>query len=266
MTSSAVKKKRYEGLMQFQERLRQALACIQASFPGRFSPADQSEQLKGLNTHYLSHFLLNAQSAETNETMSGSSPLLMAIEQLSDDPTDWKYPSPADDVKISAWLDSGDPLACSQMFWLLAAGLSEHPVFDLNQLFARGSVRSTLVEAMSQSWMSHERTELFDSFRQDAEQIFSAENTLVSTDGCSVSLVMQGSTSLSSEKAFEAAIKHLKSSERHLVIFSYEGGEKPRIQCAFLTPMRLPLKEPQSFALKGFVLLRDIKKTAKQDK
>ncbi|RZA19284.1 MAG: hypothetical protein EOP10_19795 [Proteobacteria bacterium] len=245
--------------------MRQALVCIQASFPNRFATAAQSSLLAGLNSPHLSHFLMAAQGSEFGEDtpVLESNHLLMTIEQLDDDQTDWKNQVPAGAVKIAAWLNSADPLACSQMFWLLAAGASQAKALDLGQLNARGALQTTLKDSGSQSWMQGERVHLFERFTSDAEKIFRVEKKLVSTDGCTVSLFVEGETTLSSEKAFEAAIKILKNSERHMVIVNYIGGQKPRLQCVFLTPMRLPLKELQTSSLKGFVLLRDIKETVK---
>ncbi|MES2744882.1 MAG: hypothetical protein V4655_05620 [Bdellovibrionota bacterium] len=265
MTGSAVKKKRFEGLIQFQEPLRQALVCIQASFPNRFATAAQSSLLAGLNTPHLSHFLMATDGPEFGEDTPSleANHLLMTVEQLDDDQTDWKNQVPSSDVKIAAWINSADPLACTQMFSLLAAGVSHAATLDLSQLSVLGALQTTLNESQSQSWMQGERVHLFEDFASDAEKIFRVEKKTVTTDGCTVSLFVEGETTLNAEKAFEAAIKILKNSERHLVIVNYIGGLKPRLQCVFLTPMRLPLKELQTSSLKGFVLLRDIKETAK---
>ena len=88
----------------------------------------------------------------------------------------------------------------------------------------------------------------------------------LATDGCSVSLLLEGPTSLSWKDLTSKALSHLAKPDRHLVAVNYTSGVQPCLQCAYLTPMRLPLKELQTSTLKGFLLLRDIKETAKVSK
>ncbi len=268
MTGTAVKRKRFEGLIHFQEPLRQALVCIQAAYAGRFATAFQSEFIKARDTKDLSHFLLTSDGSDLGEVSATLEErhLLMAIEQLDDGQENWKKSLPEPDVKISAWLNTGDPLVCQQLYLLLAMAVAETSEFDLSRMNALGSIETELNKARSEAWMSAERISLYDEFQKDVAKIFKIDRERISTDGCSVSYLVEGETSLSAEDAFRAIIQGLKSNSRHLVIANYISGPKPRLQCVYLTPMRLPLKELQNVGLKGFVLLRDIKeKAAKQN-
>lgn len=264
MTGTAVKRKRFEGLIQFQEPLRQALVCIQASGAARFATAIQSEFLQARNTPDLSHFLLTSDGSAIGDLTKGieAKHLLMAVEQLEEGEVSWKHKTPRPDVKISAWVNSGDPLVCQQLYCLLAAAGNNQSTFDLNELSPTGTLKNSFKDSMNKVWVKGERQDLFEDFMRDAGKIFQAEKTVVASDGCTVSLLVEGFTNLKAAEAHVLAIKHLKKATRHLVIVNYIGGPRPRLQCVYLTPMRLPLKELQSSAHKGFVLLRDIKETA----
>ena len=265
MMDPAAKKKRFEGLIQFKEPLRQALACIHAANSRRFATSLQSDFVKHRNTPELSHFLLGSDDSAIEDMSNGISPrhTLLAIEQLGEAPLLWKRSRPEPDVKIFAWLNSADHLACQQLYLLLAAALGDHKTLDLNDLSVSGTIKTVFTQAKDRSWMGSERTQLFTEFEKDTAKIFKAQKTTVRTDGCTVSILVEGHTNLSQEQASDLAISHLKNPSRHLVIVNYLGGPKPRLQCVYFTPMCLPLKEVQATAIQGFVVLRDIKTPAK---
>ena len=265
MTGMAVKKKRFEGLIQFHEPLRQALTSIQAAHPSRFATSFQSDFIKHRDTPELSHFLLALNGSEIGEIPNDRQPhhLLMAIERLEDAQIDWKKKLPENDVNIAAWLNSGDLLVCQQVYRILAAAASNQETFGLDQLLPKGAIKSSFESSEGKPWMGEERLELFKDFKKDTSKIFKAEKSTISTDGCTVSLMIEGDTNLSWEKASKKLVTGLKSASRHLVIVNYTSGPNARLQCVYLTPMRLPLKELQTVVLKGFVLLRDIKPSVK---
>lgn len=264
MTGVAGKKKRFEGLIQFQEPLRQALVSLQAAHGDRFATAFQSDFLKAKDTTDLSHFILTSDGSTIGDLTRGleARHLMISIEQLSDNVMDWKKTKLDPDAKISAWLSSGDPLACQQLYSLLALASSEARTFDLKSLKTLGALSLPFETAAGEAWMSEERMSHFKDFEADASRIMRTDKRTIVTDGCTVSLIIEGNTKLSADKAFEKALIKLRKNTRHFVGVNYVGGSKPRLQCVYLTPMRLPLKELQTSALRGFVLLRDIKEKA----
>lgn len=270
MTGLPIKKKRFEGLIQFQDPLRQAMVCLQAALAERFTTGAHIDFLKVKDSVDASHFLLTSDGSTIGEMDKGLEErhLLMRVEQLDQNLPSWQTPEL--DNKIAAWLDSSDPLTAQYFYQILAQASGEANAFDLRQVSAWGASLDSWTDTKTlkiEPWMNRERIELLNSFRTDASPLFSKmESQSISTDGCSVALLLEGECSFQWKDCALEAIKNLAKENRHLLAINYISGPKPRLQIAYITPMRLPLKDLQASTLKGFLLLRDIKVKAKMSK
>jgi hypothetical protein len=263
MTGLPIKKKRFEGLIQFQDPLRQAMVCLQASLAERFTTGAHIDFLKTRDSVEASHFLLTSDGSIIGEMEKGLEErhLLMRVEQLDQNLPRWQ--SPELDNKITAWLDSSDALTSQYFYQILAQASGGTSPFDLRHVSAWGASQDSWTDTKTlkiEPWMNRERIELLNSFRTDASSLFSKlEVQSVSTDGCSVALLLEGECGLQWKDCASEAIKNLAKANRHLLAINYISGPKPRLQIAYITPMRLPLKDLQASTLKGFLLMRDIK-------
>ncbi|MBC7661099.1 MAG: hypothetical protein H7249_15480 [Chitinophagaceae bacterium] len=272
MSAQPVKKKRYEGVIQFQDPLRQALVCLQAALAERFVTGAQDDYLKLIDTPEASHFLMTSDGSPVGDLSLGlqSRHLLLRIEQLENSLPKWQAPDFY--RKIAAWIDSSDPLTTQFLFQVLAQAASPHSTsFDLSSLLAWGTAVDSSLNPKNSSfqkpWLDTEHTRLLQAFKGDAEGLFKkVEKQSLAADGCSVSFLLEGPTSLSWQALADGALKKLAKMDHHLVALNYTSGPKPRLQCAYLMPMRLPLKDLQTSSLKGFLLLCDIKEAAKKPK
>ncbi len=267
MTVVAKKKQRYEGLIQFQDPLRQALVCLQAALAERFTTGAQLEFLKQKDTPDASHFLLTSDGSNVGGMGEGleARHLLMRVEQLDQKLPTWDKPEC--ESKIAAWLDSSDTLAAQYIFQLLAQAVAITSQFDLQQVSSWGAETSNwqgphLIQ--HESWQSLERRDMLKTFQDEAAPLFKKiDKQNLTTDGCSVTLHIEGPTDLSWQDLSITALERLVKPNRHLIAVNYISQPTPRLQIAYITPMRLPLKDLQASTLKGFMLLRDIKEAAK---
>lgn len=266
MTAQPIKKQRYEGLIQFQDPLRQALVCLQAALAERFTTGAQLDFLKLRDSGEASHFLLTSDGSNVGEMAKGleNRHLLMRVEQM-----DQKLPSwlpPELDNKIAAWLDSTDALTAQYFYQLLAQAVSQSNEFCLKELSAWGASIETWTASkiLKPEWLGRERHELLGEFTAEAAPLFrKIEQQSLATDGCSVALLLEGLTHLDWKGLSTEAFARLAKPDRHLIAVNFNSKPEHRLQIAYITPMRLPLKDLQASTLKGFLLLRDIKETAK---
>lgn len=270
MTAQPLKKKRYEGLIQFQDPLRQALVCLQAALAERFTTAAQLDFLKQRDSREASHFLLTSDGSTVGGLPRGleARHLLMRVEQLEQNLPSWAAPEL--DNKIAAWLDSTDPLTAQYFYQLLAQAVAPTPSFDLKQVSAWGASIESWSDSktlQSAAWICRERLELLQEFRDDAAPLFgNIDKQSLATDGCSVALLLEGLTHLSWQDLSLEALLRLAKPHRHLLAVNFMSTPEHRLQIAYVTPMRLPLKDLQASTLKGFLLLRDIKEATKVSK
>lgn len=269
MSAQPIKKKRYEGLIQFQDPLRQVLVCLQAALAERFTTGAQLDFLKLRDSGEASHFLLTSDGSTVGEMGKGleNRHLLMRIEQLGQALPTWLTPEL--DNKIAAWIDSTDALTAQYFYQLLAQAVSGNDSFCLKQVSAWGANIETWTDSkiLKPDWLGRERRELLGLFTQDASPLFKKiEKQSLATDGCSVALLLEGPTHLNWKDLSSEAFTRLAKADRHLVAVNFMSTPKHRLQIAYITPMRLPLKDLQASTLKGFLLLRDIKETAKLSK
>ncbi|MBC7531427.1 MAG: hypothetical protein H7318_07600 [Oligoflexus sp.] len=269
MSAQPIKKKRYEGLIQFQDPLRQVMVCLQAALEERFTTGAQLDFLKLRDSSEASHFLLTSDGSTVGEMAGGleSRHLLMRVEQLGRELPSWLTPEL--DNKIAAWIDSTDPLTAQYFYQVLAHAVSGSESFCLKQVSAWGAATETWTASniLKPDWLGCERHELLGKFTSEATPLFrKIEKQRLATDGCSVALLLEGPTDLAWKDLPAEALARLAKADRHLIAVNFISTPERRLQIAYITPMRLPLKDLQASTLKGFLLLRDIKETAKLSK
>lgn len=275
MSGDSPKKKRFEGLIHFQDPLRQAFVCLQASLGSKFATEGQVSFLKDLSkSQEEAAYLLLSQEADSLSSLSQLNDLkvqhmLCHIRQL-------KSPKPLDGInwfdphsaKLNAWIDSSDLLASSSLMRILGLACRADANFDLADSFAWGSVRKVKPDAQGQEEFFREglrsfffcrtRLELFQNFVQRSMPVFKKiQNMSIVSDGLSVSLLLDGAPAGSWKELGPNAFKQYAQDDSPFTAVNYRSAEQ--LQCMIVTPLRLPLKSSERIFFKGIVLCREMK-------
>jgi hypothetical protein len=279
MSDEKPKKKRFEGLIQFKEALRQTIVCLQASMEDRFASSLQSELVRRLdeNTEQMHHLLFATSGAvgkvDESQQMTEQHLLARIYQQQSDDLRSELTCTQSDPAHITVWLDPADPLITSYFFRLISLACNGPEAFDLKDCLAWGSVlRSQAIPDPSaaeafvkncsvQYGFSWDRTEIMLGFVQALSDLLQTCDSIhLVADGSYVGLLIEGKTKVSLPQNLQVTINKLASSDAHTIAINCPEDPNASTQFAMLMPIRLQSKAVCASLLKGFVVLNNIRR------
>ncbi|MDQ3235519.1 MAG: hypothetical protein M3Q07_27225 [Pseudobdellovibrionaceae bacterium] len=279
MSEEKPKKKRFEGLIQFKEALRQTIVCLQASMEDRFASSLQSELVRRLdeNTEQMHHLLFATSGAvgkvDEKQQMTEQHLLARIYQQQSEDLRTELTCTQSDPAHITVWLDPADPLVTSYFFRLVSLACNGTVSFDLKDCLAWGSVlRSQAIQdqqaaeafvknCSTQYGFSWDRTGIMLGFVQAlAELLQSCDSIHLVADGSYVGLLIEGKTKASVPQNLQATMAKLASSDAHTIAINCSADPSISTQFAMLMPIRLQSKAVCASLLKGFVVLNNIRR------
>lgn len=275
MSGDSPKKKRLEGLIHFQDPLKQAFVCLQASLGTKFLTESQAPFLKDLaKTREESSYLLLSPEADSLPNVSElrqiqDQHMLCHVRQLATQKAtasmSWFDPHHA---KVNAWIDSSDPIASSCLTQLMGLACSPRTTFDLSDGFTWGSIRKAKPDTQNYEDFFREglrtflfcaaRQELFQAFLGRAANIFrQVQKVSLVGDGLSISLLLEGSPTAAWKDLAPKVFGQFVHEDAPFTAVNYRNREL--LQCMIVTPTRLPLKNSEQIFFKGIVLCRDMK-------
>ncbi|HET9237542.1 MAG TPA: hypothetical protein VFO10_09845 [Oligoflexus sp.] len=279
MSDEKPKKKRFEGLIQFKEALRQTIVCLQASMEDRFASSLQSELVRRLdeNTEQMHHLLFATAGAvgkiDDSKQMTDQHLLARIYQQQTEDlKTELNCTQP-DPAHITVWLDPADPLITSYLFRLISLACSASESFDLKDCLAWGSVlrsqaisdqaaAEAFVKNCSQQYgFSWDRSEIMLGFVQALGSLLQTCDSIhLVADGSYVGLLIEGKTKASLPEHLQEAMAKLASSDAHTLAINCPADPQASTQFAMLMPIRLQSKAVCPSPLKGFVVLQSVRR------
>ncbi len=285
MSEDKPKKKRFEGLIQFKEALRQTIVCLQASMEDRFASSLQSELVRRLdeNPDHTHHLLFSSSGciAKVDEVRQMTDQHLLAriYQQQSEDlRSELKY-STKDAAHITLWLDPADPLITSYFFRLVSLACSGKDNFDLKDCLSWGSIiqsqATQTAEAVEdfvkncskQYGFSWDRTAIMLSFVQRlCGFLQSYESIHLVGDGSYIGLLIEGKPKTDVAQNLQATIDQLAASDAHTIAINIAADPEACTQFVMLMPIRLQSKAVSPSLLKGFVLLNNVCRKPKTQK
>lgn len=285
MSEDKPKKKRFEGLIQFKEALRQTIVCLQASMEDRFAHSLQSAWIRRLDENSeLAYHLLFAMGREGVGTIDDASQLeakhLVAriYQQQTDDLKSEIRWHGAIEPHISLWLDPADPLITSYFFRLVSLACNETScAFDLKQCLAWGGMlRSaqartadearTFIHDCSKAYgLSADRVATMESFLNHLAALVSGYDSVhLIADGSYIGFVVEGRPDFELPASGQPAIDRLLKTDAHTIAINCEGVTHGKCQFAMLTPIRIQSKSVGPMPLKGFILLHSVRRAGKE--
>lgn len=282
MADERPKKKRYEGLIQFKDSLRQSIVCLLASMENRFALSLHSALIRKLDEdHAPRHHLIFAMggtaigSLESPEDISDHHLLARICQQQTADlrsEISWpEGPLP----QLSVWLDPADPIVSSLLFRTISLACNLSKPFDLKDCMAWGGILN------SQAWQSREQAQLFLSesqkqfglsklrssvlkaFIEQALSLLQPEGQVhLLGDGLSIGLLIEGRALAAEAETIAAAIAQLPGGAAHTIIVNRPRDPAEPLQLAILTAIRMSSPSRGASALKGFVLINNIRPAA----
>ena len=258
--SQHLKKKRYEGLIQFKDFLRQNLVCLQAAMQSSFATAVQSPLVATLDaTHTDCHHLLLGLKAHNDLSkvtkLTKSDYLLMRIVQLQEQlfsPISWKL----GDNHIGVWIDASDSLANQYLFNLLNNLVLDKGRLDRRTHHHWGSVSkqytvSTKEDAVKNMMhcLGHKQVEtsVLDQLENAIYGLWpkleKPETISISSDGQYISLTVNGRL-FTDRKQFNESLDQLRNIPSHCISASSSTFDQVDI-C-------IPIRFFKQLELKGF--------------
>lgn len=264
------KKKRFEGLIQFKDFLRQTVVCLQASLAEKFATSVQSAFIKHLDEQSEGvYFLLLSSSEEVGQvsTEDEISPhhILSRFYQkqggnVSQDIAWHKQ----DHTKISVWLDPTDQLAAHSFYRIALQVCSSQQHLNLLECQNWGSLVHThrfvdrkAMESWLKQWHAHyqinnERMKMLgQSLTQSLGFFDQTEAVHLTSDGTYVSLIIDGELTQKHKSKLDRFVGKLKNLPIHSLILNL--GETDQI--ALCLPIRLV---KQQVGLKSFMVVKDL--------
>jgi hypothetical protein len=279
MSEEKPKKKRFEGLIQFKDALRQIVVCLQASMETRFMTAVQSELVKKLDESTPgSHHLLFAMGNEPaspigSEEQLEQRHLLAHITQTQGEDirgeirwTESKH------IKASIWIDSSDILMANYFFWLVSVACQPGKTFQLQQCLNWGGAISSQnvsnpkeIEACLNYWQKHfhlsyARSQAMSHFLQKASPLLrSVDQMSILSDGTFVGIMVEGQTASEDSERRQATIQSLTDVEAHSITINLAREADGITQILMITPIREANKALNQPNLRGFVVLEQMR-------
>jgi hypothetical protein len=279
MSDDKPKKKRFEGLIQFREALRQSLVCLQASLDQRFATALQSKLLHNLNENpdQAFHLLLSSQGAigqvDELEQITDRHLLIRIYQQQAEDLSSEITLSNSDPAQIRAWLDPTDSMVSSYFFRLASLACNNAIEFDLKHCLAWGSTLKTRpvnsgaeIEAFLSEYgqkfgLSPERSRIMREFVQALSPLLSSLKQIhLMGDGAYVGLLLEGFASEGLGKVLPNFLAQLKNSGAHTLAINIPEDPKQAIQFAMLVPVRPAGKSLRVHPLRGLIILDRVRR------
>ncbi len=279
MSDEKPKKKRFEGLIQFKEALRQIVVCLQASMESRFMTAIQSELVKKLDESTSgSHHLLFAMGSESakpieSETQLEPRHLLTQITQTQgeDVRSEIKW-SQSHMTKASVWIDSSDILMANFFFWLISVACRPNKTFHLQDcvnwggaVFSKTITRANDIDVCLQDWqqrfqLSYARQVLMNDFTKASVELLK-ESTQLSllSDGSFVGLLIEGRRADCSAEELCKKLQALTQIEAHSITLNLANSADGITQILMLSPIRESNKSLNVASLRGFIVLENMR-------
>lgn len=279
MSDEKPKKKRFEGLIQFKEALRQTIVCLQASMEDRFASSLQSELVRRLdeNTEQMHHLLFATSGVvgkvDESQQMTEQHLLARIYQQQSEDLRTELTCTQSDPAHITVWLDPADPLVTSYFFRLISLACNGTDAFDLKDCLAWGSVlRSQAIQdqqaaedfvknCSAQYGFSWDRTGIMLGFVQAISGLLQTCDSIhLVADGSYVGLLIEGKTIACLPQNLQVTVNKLASTDAHTIAINCAADASASTQFAMLMPIRLQSKAVCASLLKGFVVLNNIRR------
>lgn len=283
MSEERPKKKRYEGLIQFKDSLRQSIVCLQASMEDRFLHSLHSAWIRKLDEEHapLHHliFAMGRQSiGEVNvaQDMTDHHLLARICQQQSADLCSeiiWaKGPTP----QLTAWLDPSDFTVSSLLFRMISLACDLSKSFDLKTCMAWGGVLQSanwqsaeeaqqfLRSSQKQFGLSESRVTILKAFLDRALGLLQNKGAVhFIGDGLSIGILIEGSPLEAEAETIARAIAQLPQSAAHTILINRPRDPAEPLQLVILTSIRASSHFKGASMLKGFVLINNIRPLAK---
>lgn len=279
MSEDKPKKKRFEGLIQFKEALRQTIVCLQASMEDRFASSLQSDLVRRLdeNTEQMHHLLFATKGGlgKVNDSQQMTDQHLLARiyqQQTEDLKTELNCTQP-DPAHISVWLDPADPLITSYFFRLVSLACNGQDSFNLKDCLSWGSVlrsesitdenaAEAFVKSCSEQYgFSWDRTGIMLGFVTALSGLLqSCAGVHLVADGSYIGLMIEGKPKASLPQNLAASMQKLASCDAHTLAINCSDDPDVCTQFAMLMPIRLQSKAMCPSQLKGFVVLNNVRR------
>ena len=275
MSDDKPKKKRFEGLIQFKDGLRQTIVCLQASMEFRFASSLQSELIRKLddNSNLMHHLLFAEQTQKIGQIDSVEQiqphHLLTQIYQLQGDNLRQELSgSMGGPAHLSIWLDPSDHLITSYFFRLVSLACNSSDIFDLKNCLTWGSllyskssvtreaIDEFILECIQTYGFCQDRIEIMQTFINNLSPSLQTLTSIhLIADGSYIGLLIEGKTGTEFQAHLPALIQNLASSNAHTIAINSSTAPNLPSQFVMLTPLRIPNRTMSPFALKGLVLI-----------
>lgn len=278
MSEDKPKKKRFEGLIQFKEALRQTIVCLQASMEDRFASSLQSDLVRQLdeNTDQMHHLLFSTQGCvgqvSASQQLTEQHLLARIYQQQTEDLRSELHCPQKDPAHITLWLDPADPLVTNYFFRLVSLACNGRETFDLKDCLAWGSVLNSLAiqnleaaevfvkNCSAQYGFSWDRSGIMLGFVQALGPLLqSCDSIHLVADGSYIGLLIEGKPKAALPQNLQATMEQLATSDAHTIAINCAANAESCTQFAMLMPIRLPSKAMCPSMLKGFIVLNNIR-------
>ena len=248
--SPAPKKKRYEGLIQFKDFLRQNLVCLQAALQGSFATAVQCPLVARLDQLDLGCYHLIVGFGRDHDlsaavTATSDEQLLIQLHQKLDQPLS-QLVEGLRETQVGVWIDSADLLAGQYFYNILANLMLQKGELDRRNQHSWGSVTTSfavsdhqsMIQA-AQNWLHEKQIErpVADQIQLQIKSVWpllkNPQSFALSSDGSYLSLTITGSF-IANHDDFNALLLQLKEIPSHCITLSSWGSD----QIDFCIPIR----------------------------
>lgn len=282
MSDDKFKKKRFEGLIHFREALRQSIVCLQASMGDRFAHSLQSELVRTLDESAPNasafHLLFASQGrdlgqVDTKEQMRNHHVLARIYQQQATDLKDELHWNGQSDAQLSAWLDPSDAQATAYFTRLVSMVCNGSGPLDLKEASSWGSMIQSkamrkpsdcaafIEQCQIQFGFCHERKIAMLEFADRLLPLLrSTKSVHLLADGTSIGIMIEGQARVQLPHATQMFFDQLASCRAHTMAINCMSSQ---VQFAMFTPVRMNHANLGVPALKGLIVLHDLKRAKK---
>lgn len=283
MSNDNNKKKRFEGLLQFREALRQSIVCLQASMGERFAHSIQSSLIRSLdeapdNASYF-HLLFGMGDKHIGDVavqkdMRDHHILARIYQQKETDLKDELSWSALQKAQVSAWLDPSDAQATSYFFRIISMACNSLQPIDLNEASSWGSVLKSqslkkaneaftfLKSCQSQYSFSSERLAALEDYLERLLPLLRKSQSIhLLADGASIGLIVEGQSLTALPEGMQLFFDSLAPCRAHTLAINCSRAQT---QFAMFTPIRMNHVNLGVPSLKATLVISEIKRGKKQ--
>lgn len=274
------KKKRYEGLIQFKDALRQSVVCLQASLAGGFATKLQSNLVNALDeASESSHFLLFSSAGEVGEVNDSDQisdhHILAFIRQKKPEEEKLEivwHENPL--AKLSLWIDPKDHLAVGEFFRIVTHLCRSQQRLQLDTCQNWGSVvdhydfkdldqaKLELAEWCERFQLSEERIRSLGRALEESEKFYSnIESFHLGSDGSNLSIILEGHLKSEVKSDPKQLLTNLSALPYHNIVVKTDDHD----QLAFSSPIRR-LTEQDNDYLASLLLIQGLDSVYQQSK